>query len=280
MDKAVELIDEDFYIVASDYVTGTYDSFDDMIIITSSDDNIYRFVLKKDKYEKFMDFANYSDKTVGKYLIGTVIDSIIVGIVVGSLVGLFNLTSMPALIGVIVGITNMIPFFGPFIGAIPSALIIWVDGGFWNALIFVILILIVQQIDGNIIMPHIVGHTTGLTPIGVIAAVTMFSHMLGIVGMLIGVPIFAIVCYIVSGFVNGRLKKKNLPTDTEVYENSNLYSNEAFMEAVLVAEASSKIEEKEAIENEKINSELREIAIQEVEEQISGEKEEISSSEK
>lgn len=237
-------------------------------------------ILKKDKYEKFMDFANYSDKTVGKYLIGTVIDSIFVGLIVGCLVGLFRLSSMPALIGVIIGITNMIPFFGPFIGAIPSALIIWVDGGFWNALIFVILILIVQQIDGNIIMPHIVGHTTGLTPIGVIAAVTMFSHMLGIVGMLIGVPIFAIVCYIVSGFVNGRLKKKNLPTDTEVYENSNLYSNEAFMEAVLVAEASSKIEEKEAIESEKIDSELREIAIQEVEEQISGEKEENSSSEK
>ena len=233
-------------------------------------------ILKKDKYEKFMDFANYSDKTVGKYLIGTVIDSIIVGIVVGSLVGLFRLTSMPALIGVIVGITNMIPFFGPFIGAIPSAVIIWVDGGFWNAFIFVILILIVQQIDGNIIMPHIVGHTTGLTPIGVIAAVTLFSHLLGIVGMLIGVPIFAIISYIISNIVNGKLKKKNLPTDTDVYENPDLFSNENFMQAVLVTEACSKIEEKESIENAKIDSELREIAIQEIEEQITGEKEQIS----
>jgi hypothetical protein len=125
-------------------------------------------------------------------------------------------------------------------------------------------------------MPHIVGHTTGLTPIGVIAAVTLFSHLLGIVGMLIGVPIFAIISYIISNIVNGKLKKKNLPTDTDVYENPDLFSNENFMQAVLVTEACSKIEEKESIENAKIDSELREIAIQAIEEQITGEKEQIS----
>lgn len=237
-------------------------------------------LFKKETYEKVMEFAKYTDKTFGRYLIGTICDSMIVGLVVGILLAIFDITDYAVLIGVIVGCTNVIPFFGPFIGAIPSALIILISSGpldvaIWKVLAFVVLIIVVQQLDGNVFAPHIIGASIGLTPIGVIAAVTICSHFFGFLGMLIGVPLCAVLTYFFTNMINKKLKKKNLPSNTDLYEKPDIFNNEEFIQASFDVEAQSRIEKKEAIEKAKEDLELHQIGIHEAQERISSEKEQV-----
>ncbi len=232
-------------------------------------------IFKKETYEKIIDFAKYADKTFGKYLVGTICDSMVVGLVVGLLMGIFQMPHA-VLIGFIVGITNIIPFFGPFIGAIPSALIILIaSGSFWKVLFFVVVIIVVQQLDGNVFAPHIIGASIGLTPIGVIAAVTICSHFFGVLGMIIGVPFAAVLTYIVTNMINQRLTKKNLPSNTELYEKPNLFEDEEFIKASFDVEAQARINMKEAVEKAKENLELHQIGIHEAQERIISEKEQV-----
>lgn len=233
-------------------------------------------MFKRETYEKIVDFARYTDKTFGRYLIGTICDSMVVGLVVGLLMAIFQMPHA-VLIGFIVGITNIIPFFGPFIGAIPSALIILIaSGSFWKVLFFVVVIIVVQQLDGNVFAPHIIGASIGLTPIGVIAAVTICSHFFGVLGMVIGVPFAAVLTYIVTNMVNNKLKKKNLPSDTALYEKHNLFEDEEFIKASFDVEAKARIDMKEAVEKAKENLELHQIGIHEAQERIINEKEQVS----
>ena len=116
----------------------------------------------------------------------------------------------------IIGVTNVIPFFGPFIGAIPSILLLLIVSP-QKALIFAIFVLVLQQFDGNILGPKILGDATGLTAFWVIFAVIVMGGMLGIVGMFIGVPIFATIYMIVKNTVETKLKRKKLPIDTNNY---------------------------------------------------------------
>ena len=120
------------------------------------------------------------------------------------------------LISMIIGVTNVIPFFGPFIGAIPSILLLLIVSP-QKALIFAIFVLVLQQFDGNILGPKILGDATGLTAFWVIIAVIVIGGMLGIVGMFIGVPIFATIYMIVKNTVETKLKRKKLPIDTNNY---------------------------------------------------------------
>ena len=120
------------------------------------------------------------------------------------------------LISMIIGVTNVIPFFGPFIGAIPSILLLLIVSP-QKALIFAIFVLVLQQFDGNILGPKILGDATGLTAFWVIFAVIVMGGMLGIVGMFIGVPIFATMYMIVKNTVETKLKRKKLPVDTNNY---------------------------------------------------------------
>jgi len=239
-------------------------------------------MFKKKNYDRIIDFARYSDKTFGRYLIGTLADSVLVGIIVGILTGLLGLSSYSVLIGVIVGITNVIPFFGPFIGAIPSAIIIFIenirieDGQIWKVFAFVILIVIVQQLDGNVLAPHIIGGSVGLTPIGVIAAVTICSHFLGVLGMVIGVPLFAVLAYTLKKVVDKKLRKKNMPADIALYDHPNFFETEAFKRASFEIEAQSRLEMKEAVEKAKENLENHQLAVHEAEERITSEKEQVA----
>ena len=142
-------------------------------------------------------------------------DSIIIGILCFIVLYIFDI-NYAVLISVIVGVTNVIPFFGPFIGAIPSIfLLLMVD--FKQAIFFSIFILILQQFDGNILGPKILGDSTGLTSFWVIFAVIFCGGLLGLVGMFIGVPIFAVLYTLVKELVEHRLRKKNLPISTEHY---------------------------------------------------------------
>ena len=156
-----------------------------------------------------------SNETFGKFLSGKIIDSAIIGVL--SFV-VFSIFKMPytLLISVIIGVTNIIPFFGPFIGAIPSFIIILFVSP-TKALVFLLLVFIIQQIDGNIIGPKILGDSIGISAFWILFAILVAGKFLGIVGMIIGVPLFAIVYSIIKEEVEYKLKIKELPTETKDY---------------------------------------------------------------
>ena len=146
---------------------------------------------------------------------GKIVDSIIIGIfcfVCTSIIG----TPYAILVSVIVGVTNVIPFFGPWIGGIPSALLVLMVDPL-QALYFIILILFIQQFDGNILGPKILGDSTGLSGFWVIFSITIFGGLFGVLGMVVGVPIFAVFYAGVKAVVNRMLSKKDLPTDLQPY---------------------------------------------------------------
>ena len=146
---------------------------------------------------------------------GKIVDSIIIGVicfVCTSIIG----TPYAILVSVIIGVTNVIPFFGPWIGGVPSALLVLMVDPI-QALYFIILILIIQQFDGNILGPKILGDSTGLSGFWVIFAITIFGGLFGVLGMVVGVPIFAVFYAGVSAMINRMLRKKDLPTDIQPY---------------------------------------------------------------
>ena len=162
-----------------------------------------------------------SNDVFSGFIGGKLLDSAIIGVICFVFMFLMNLglTEMPyaLLISVIVGVTNIIPFFGPFIGAIPSALILlMVDP--WSALWFVIFIIVLQQFDGNYLGPKILGETTGLPAIWVLIAIIVGGGLFGFIGMILGVPTFAVLYTLMSDFVENRLNEKGL-TDADVQED-------------------------------------------------------------
>lgn len=146
---------------------------------------------------------------------GKIVDSIIIGVICFICTTIIG-TPYAILVSVIIGVTNVIPFFGPWIGGVPSALLVLMVDPI-QALYFVILILVIQQFDGNILGPKILGDSTGLSGFWVIFAITIFGGLFGVFGMVVGVPIFAVFYAAVKASVNRMLKKKNLPTDLEPY---------------------------------------------------------------
>lgn len=149
------------------------------------------------------------------FLGGKIVDSIIIGILCFFCTSIIG-TPYSILVSVIIGVTNIIPFFGPWIGGIPSALLVlMVDPR--QALYFGILIVFIQQFDGNILGPKILGDSTGLSGFWVIFAITIFGGIFGVLGMVVGVPIFAVFYAAVKSVVNRTLHKKNLPTDLSPY---------------------------------------------------------------
>lgn len=131
---------------------------------------------------------------------------------------LLNAMKMPyaLLVSVIVGVTNVIPFFGPFIGAVPSAFLILLVSPV-KCLYFLIFILLLQQFDGNILGPKILGQSTGLPSFWVLFSILFFGGLMGFVGMIIAVPTFAVFYSVVSRLVNRSLAKKNLSLKTADY---------------------------------------------------------------
>ena len=154
-------------------------------------------------------------RNFGSYFAGVLFDALIVMIVAFIAFMIFGIPYAP-LIAVIIGTTNIIPIFGPFIGAIPSFIIIFIQSP-TKALIFAILILVIQQIDGNIIAPKVLGNSTNISSLGVIISITIMGEYFGIVGMVIGVPLFATAIAIGKEFIDHRLRMADLPTDTAEY---------------------------------------------------------------
>ena len=167
--------------------------------------------------EKIRKGIGFIDKVFMNYLEGNLLDSLIIGIICY----LFcEIVAMPytLLVSVIVGVTNIIPFFGPFIGAIPSALIILMVSPA-KCLIFVIFIIILQQLDGNVIKPKILGTSVGINGFWVMFSIILFGGLFGFWGMLLGVPIWVCLFTGIKELVNRKLKRSELPTEPAAYMN-------------------------------------------------------------
>lgn len=150
-----------------------------------------------------------------KFIVGKIIDSAIIGCLNYIVMSLASM-QYALLISVIVGVTNVIPFFGPFVGAIPSAIILLLVSPL-ASLQFVIWIIILQQVDGNLIGPRILGQTTGLASFWVLFSILLFGGLFGVVGMIIGIPIWAIIYRSVGRICGYFLKRKNLSSDSASY---------------------------------------------------------------
>lgn len=154
-----------------------------------------------------IDEIKYADKTFGGFINGKIVDSAIIGVLCYICCLIFRFPSA-LLVSVIVGVTNVIPFFGPFIGAIPSALLILIQDPI-KAIWFLLFILVLQQLDGNVIGPTILGDSTGLSSFWVLFAILLFGGMWGFVGMIVGVPLFAVIYDVIKKLVFHGLRRNN-----------------------------------------------------------------------
>ena len=152
----------------------------------------------------------------GSFITGQLIDALIVGILCFIGMSILQLP-YPPMISVIVAITNVIPFFGPFVGAIPSAVLILLVSPI-KCIYFVIFILALQQFDGNWLGPKILGNTTGLSSFWVLFSILLFGGLYGFVGMIIAVPLFAVIYSVITSYINHRLTKRTMTLDTKEYE--------------------------------------------------------------
>lgn len=156
-----------------------------------------------------------SNTIFGGFITGKILDSLIIGVIAYFGCLILHIPST-VLVAVIIGITNVIPVFGPFIGAIPSLLIVVIQSP-WHALYLLIFIIVLQQVDGNIIGPKILGSSTGLSTFWVMFSILIAGGMFGFLGMLLGVPVFAVIYYIIKRLVNHALRMKKLPQSTLEY---------------------------------------------------------------
>lgn len=158
----------------------------------------------------------YTDKMFNGFLVGKIIDSAIIGLLCFAGLSFMGFEA-PAFIGVIIGITNIIPFFGPFIGAIPCGLLLLLENPM-HCLYFIIFIFVLQQLDGNVIGPKILGNTTGVSSFWVLFSILLFGGMWGVVGMVIGVPLFAVIYDIIRKLVYRGLRKHKRESMITDYE--------------------------------------------------------------
>ena len=171
-----------------------------------------------EKVNNFINKVNYVNGIFLKFIIGKLTDSSIVCLSTLVFVLICGYP-YPLLIAILIGITDLIPYFGPYIGTIPSAIIIAVVNPV-KAVIFILFIICLQQIDSNFITPRIQSNATGLPSFWVLFAITVFGGLFGVVGLLIGVPCFTIIYEIVRDFINDNLRKKSLPVETDYYTSS------------------------------------------------------------
>lgn len=181
-------------------------------------------IFKRDFANVVIHNARFTNKIFNGFIVGKIIDSLIIGMICYIIMILLSMP-YPLLISIIIGITNIIPFFGPFIGAIPSAvLILFTEPK--SCIVFIILIILLQQFDGNILGPKILGDSTGLQGFWVIFAITFFGGIWGILGMFIGVPLFAVVYASIRAFVTSKLENKGLYVETSKYINVDYINDE------------------------------------------------------
>ena len=162
--------------------------------------------------------GNKAHRIFSGFIYGKLLDSFIIGVL--CFIGI-SILKIPytMLVAVVIGVTNIIPVFGPYLGGIPcAALILLTDP--MKGLYFIIFIILLQTLDGNFIGPKILGNSTGLSAFWVVFAIVLGGGLFGVIGMLIGVPLFAVLYYLITSFVNFRLKRKKLPLASDYYDSS------------------------------------------------------------
>lgn len=208
-------------IVVSIYVLASKDTF------SGQTKKIIYALFKPAKANVIIDTARKSHELFGGFISGKLLDSLIIGILAYIVLSIMKMP-YTMLVSVIIGVTNVIPFFGPFIGAIPSFFIILLQDPV-QSLYFLIFIFILQQIDGNIIGPKILGNTTGISAFWIVFSTTFFGGLWGFPGMVLGVPLMAVIHYIVRRILNYMLKKRGIPVETDDYiklRKIDKYTNE------------------------------------------------------
>ena len=165
-------------------------------------------MLPKHSADRIIEVAGLSGQMLNRFIFGKLLDSLIIGIFCYIMTELLNIPYAP-LISFIVGLTNMIPVFGPFIGAVPSIFILLIIQPS-KALEFGIFILVLQQIDGNIIGPYILGDSMGLPPIWIMFAIIVGGAVSGVLGMFLGVPVFSVIYVLFTRFIKQQLAEKNI----------------------------------------------------------------------
>ena len=172
-----------------------------------------------------IDTVRYAHKIFSGFLVGKLIDSLIVGIICYPILYIMGMPYV-LLLSVIIGVTNIIPYFGPFIGAVPCTLLVFlVDPK--QSLYFLIFIIILQQIDGNILGPKILKNTTNVSEFWVTFALLLAGSLWGIMGMIIGVPLFAVIYYIIKIVIENKLVSKHLPRESSKYTNAKNINEES-----------------------------------------------------
>lgn len=160
-------------------------------------------------------WVRYTDESFGGFISGKILDAVIITLINFIVFGLAGIPYYP-LVSLVCGVTDVIPYFGPFIGAVPCAFIILIADPI-KMIWFIVLTLVIQQCDGNIIGPKILGETVGVDSLMIVVAITVSGRLWGLVGMFIGVPLFAVLQQAVKELVESRLQKKHLPTETTAY---------------------------------------------------------------
>ena len=173
---------------------------------------------RKDSLYEFADIVN---ETFIGFIVGRIIDSFIIGVLTYVVLKICGIP-FTVMISVLVGVTNVIPFFGPFIGAIPSVILLLTEDPM-QALYFAIIILVIQQLDGNVIGPKIVGNAIGINSFWVLIAVLVGGGLFGFAGMFFGVPVFAVIYRYVDKLIIRKLKQKEKATDTSDYVSLEVY---------------------------------------------------------
>ncbi len=210
-------------------VMGVYNAFINIVVgvivsfyVLASKDYFKRIfqkilcvIFKKNTVLEIVEISKESHRIFTNFIVGKLIDSLIIGILCFIIM---SITGLPyaLLISFIVGVTNVIPFFGPFIGAIPSAFLILLDTPI-KSLYFIIFIILLQQFDGNILGPRILKDSLGISSFWVVFSIMLFGGLFGVFGMIIGAPLFAIIYNIIGRFVNKRLAAKGYPSEDSEY---------------------------------------------------------------
>lgn len=184
------------------------------------------------------------------FIVGKLLDSLVIGILCFVGCSIFGF-DYPVLLGLIIGVTNIIPFFGPFIGAIPCILLLFMINPL-HSLYFAIFILALQQFDGNILGPAILGESTGISSFWVIFSITLFGGLWGVTGMIVGVPLFAVFYAIIKTILTTKLSKKELPTETCKYVSVDYINTETneFIDLLPESVKAKELKEKRRLQKE------------------------------
>lgn len=196
-------------IIVSVYILSNLEGF------TASAKRMLYSLFPVETAEKIREGVAFTDRTFMGFINGKLLDSAIIGLICYIVCAILKMP-YALLVSVIVGVTNVIPFFGPFIGAVPSAIIILMVSPL-KCLIFIVFIIILQQVDGNIIGPKILGSSIGINGFWVMFSIILGAGLFGFWGMLLGVPVFVVIYTVINSRIERRLKENDLPWRVEEY---------------------------------------------------------------